>query len=351
MEEMAGIFERFAETTDILPVALRSALVDYSKIKERELYLLPKPHKPKPEWNADGFPKCRPIAPNVGTEFALASKWLSWHMGNLQSHLPCLLKNTDDFIVRLKDVVHRLTMQQKDRAFIVTADIEACYPAIPQGEAMKVAEKFLQKYPDPSRPSNGLLLQLLNLQMFNNDVSFNGRHFKQIRGVSMGQSWAPIICNLYFSQLDEIMLGFKPACYFRYIDDTFFLWLGTEKELKRIIALVNSWKPSIKLNFQYSQEREQFLDVEIFKEYTDERIILHRPYFKETGKAYLKFHETGIESNGRAKTGLKREVGRRENPHISGRDCRSKLLSSLMRRLYPPPPPLPQPQPPQPPPE
>ena len=53
-----------------------------------------------------------------------------------------------------------------------------------------------------------------------------------------------------------------------------------------MISIINVWKPTVKLNFQISREKEQFLDVEIFEEYTDHRIILHRPYFEKTGKAF-----------------------------------------------------------------
>ena len=50
--------------------------------------------------------------------------------------------------------------------------------------------------------------------------------------------------------------------------------------LEALMTEVNSWKPSVKLNFEYSQYKRLFLDVEIHKEPVDHRVIIHRPFYK-----------------------------------------------------------------------
>ena len=56
--------------------------------------------------------------------------------------------------------------------------------------------------------------------------------------------------------------------YRRYIDDGFFLWDGTEEELKQFIQHCNNFHPTIKFTFEYTFESKSvnFLDMIIWKD-------------------------------------------------------------------------------------
>ena len=60
--------------------------------------------------------------------------------------------------------------------------------------------------------------------------------------------------------------GTNLRMYRRYIDDGFFLWDGTEEELKEFIQHCNSFHPTIKFTFEYSFETKSvnFLDTIIW---------------------------------------------------------------------------------------
>ena len=72
--------------------------------------------------------------------------------------------------------------------------------------------------------------------------------------------------------------------YRRFIDDLFFLWLGSREELEKFIIYVNSIFPNIKLTAEYSYETKSvnYLDMKIFID--DQGYIRTDLYKKENKK-------------------------------------------------------------------
>ena len=74
--------------------------------------------------------------------------------------------------------------------------------------------------------------------------------------------------------------------YVRYIDDIFFIWHGTESELKELLEVINTVHPTIKFDHKFSRGRIEFLDTivklengklstTLFTKPTDRRAYLH----------------------------------------------------------------------------
>jgi hypothetical protein len=266
---------------------LASQLSGETRDKDREIYFLPKAHKPKP-WPSK-LPPFRPILPNVGTEFSATSLLLTHYLKRCLPRVKSLIKNSDDFLVRLEQLLQTSDPDMLEKVILVTADIDKCYPTIPQMEAVLCARDCLDSVWEPGIPDTNLLRDLLELQMCNNDVFFNGKYYKQIRGIAMGQSWAPPICNLYFDQYDKWVLTHKNVLFYvRFIDDTFMLWTGNETELVCFQAAANNWRPGvIKLEFLSSRTSLNFLDMTLFTDFSSRRIIMSKPYFKATDSHQL----------------------------------------------------------------
>ena len=55
----------------------------------------------------------------------------------------------------------------------------------------------------------------------------------------------------------------KPWVWFRYIDDIFFIWLGTDTQLKNFQQSLNNFNPNLKYAFEKSREKVNFLDVTV----------------------------------------------------------------------------------------
>ena len=58
----------------------------------------------------------------------------------------------------------------------------------------------------------------------------------------------------------------KVDLYLRYTDDTFFIWKGTDEELKNFFNEINKKQLSIKFDKKYSKSKIKFLDVLVYKD-------------------------------------------------------------------------------------
>ena len=55
----------------------------------------------------------------------------------------------------------------------------------------------------------------------------------------------------------------KPLVWIRYIDDIFFIWTHSEKELKEFMGELNSFDTNIKFINEYSDKKDIFLDLQV----------------------------------------------------------------------------------------
>ena len=58
----------------------------------------------------------------------------------------------------------------------------------------------------------------------------------------------------------------KTKMFFRFIDDLFMIWTGSEQEFLDFMNDLNKKYPSIKFEFKYSQTKIEFLDVLVYKD-------------------------------------------------------------------------------------
>ena len=86
----------------------------------------------------------------------------------------------------------------------------------------------------------------------------------------MGTRSGPTYANLFMSELEvEKLLGLwpgtQPKNWRRYIDDIFFLWRSSEKELLAFLDHLNAQHPYIKFTMTYDLERKTvpFLDTQV----------------------------------------------------------------------------------------
>ena len=89
---------------------------------------------------------------------------------------------------------------------MVTADVVGLYPHIPHGEGLLgVLREALAKSPSASVPADDLV-DLARLVLKNNNLTFNGRHYLQIQGTSIGTKMAPSFANIFMATLEPELL-------------------------------------------------------------------------------------------------------------------------------------------------
>ena len=121
---------------------------------------------------------------------------------------------------------------------------------------------------------------------------FMDTHILQILGTSMGTRMALPYANLFMGKEEHtIILTFLHLIYFwkRFIDDIFFIFLGSHSQLKSLMTFMNTISPTIKYTFIYSKQTVTFLDVQIY--FLENRKRKTKLYRKPTDcMALLHFH-------------------------------------------------------------
>ena len=108
---------------------------------------------------------------------------------------------------------------------------------------------------------------ILDFILKHSTFKFMDTHIHQILGTSMGTRMAPPYANLFMGKEERtIILTFLHLIYFwkRFIDDIFFIFLGSHSQLNSLMTFMNTISPTIKYTFTYSEEPATFLDVQIY---------------------------------------------------------------------------------------
>ena len=216
-------------------------------------YLLPKIHK-------KSIPG-RPIvsANNCPTENL--SAFVDAILNPLVKETKSYLRDTTDFIGKISDIT--LT----ENSLIATCDVVSLYTNINTLRGLTNIAKILRNRRDLPLPANRIL-EILRVVLTCNNFEFNGSHYLQVQGVSMGTKCAPTYANLVLSVIESEFLNtltVKPLCWYRFIDDIFTVFDGSSDELKELVHNFNQLDPSIKLTLEYSAEKIAFLDTVVYR--------------------------------------------------------------------------------------
>ena len=250
------------------------------KPRHRIFYLLPKIHKDPQKWTIkDKMPEGRPIVSDVNSEANRVSQYIDAVIAPLSVGHATYIKDTYDFINKIR---HKIIPSD---AFIVTGDVTALYTNMHHDRCIDSVRAMFAAHPDERR-GDKYILELLNLTLRKNDFMFDGKCYLQCCGCPMGRAYSPNLANLYMLSFDDRAMNdfrIKPMFFFRFLDDIFFIWVGSEQELIEFDTFINSLIPGIKVTLQYSRTSANFLDTTIYKKSDDDvTTLLTRVYFKPT---------------------------------------------------------------------
>ena len=137
------------------------------------------------------------------------------------------------------------------------------YTNIPHKDGIQACFEALEKRVKRTPPSKELT-QLLKLTLTSNNFVFNNDNFIQVSGTLMGGKYAPSYANVFMGKFENDLLtsaSKKPLVWYRFIDDIFLIWTGTNEELSNFIEHANSLHPTILLTSEQSTSQVAFLDV------------------------------------------------------------------------------------------
>ena len=97
-----------------------------------------------------------------------------------------------------------------------------------------------------------------------NYFAFNSTVEHQTSGMTIGTKFAPLYACIFMDYIEREFLKsekIQPWIWFRYIDDIFFIWTTSEKELDKFLNHLNSFHPNLRFTHERSRESLNFLDV------------------------------------------------------------------------------------------
>ena len=176
---------------------------------------------------------------------------------------------------------------------LVSLDLESMYTNMTEELGTQSCKEFLesrtfQQDGNEAEVSANSILTALNLCLKNNILEFDKKLYKQISGVGTGAKFAPTYACLGAGRFEEIMFNSnhelieRILIWKRFIDHVFMLFKGCETKCRELVDWLNSLMPGvIKFKYQYSLQKIEFLDLEI---YIEENQIKTNLYVKPTNK-------------------------------------------------------------------
>lgn len=224
------------------------------------MYGLPKIHKLQSPivYSADLNCKARPIISACGCATEAISHFVDTHIQPLAQSVPSYLKDTTDFLRRLSAFDN-----VPEGSILVTADVSSLYPSIPTDAGLAALRSILEER-EIQMPTTEGLVRLAEIVLRYNHFTFNGKFYTQISGTAMGTRFAPSYAIIFMHFFENELLSTapnRPLCWFRFIDDIFFIWTHGIVALQEFMDHCNSQNPSIVLNFEQSENSVSFLDV------------------------------------------------------------------------------------------
>ena len=241
--------------------------------KTANFYLLPKIHKV----NTPG----RPIVSCHSCPTVFISEFLDSTLRPLVSSLPSFVQDSPHLLRLLSDF--HFPESSNNNFFLFTMDVSSLYTSIPHNVALTALKFYLDQRSDQTSISTSTLLRLADLVLTSNSFQFNGRFFKQVKGVAMGTKMGPSVAcltlGLFEHNLFRQFKGTPPILFKRYIDDIFGAFFGTLEEVQDFVNFVSTFDPNFKFTNTISPSCASFLDLDLT---IVDRSIKSNIHFKDT---------------------------------------------------------------------
>ena len=170
------------------------------------------------------------------------------------------LQDTPDFLRTIEKVNDENVLP--NNTILVTVDVTGLFTNIPQDEGLDSVFEALEERDNKNIPS-GYITRLLEIVLKNNIFEFNNELYIQLIGTAMGSRPAPPYANIFMARkIDNIIrhiadlyqmyrrLALK--LFKRFLDDIFFIFIGSTSELHNFFTDINKIHPNIKFTMSHT---------------------------------------------------------------------------------------------------
>ena len=134
----------------------------------------------------------RIIIPGIDHPTEKIAEFAEKQLDDYVTSLPSYIKDTTDFINRLKELKQPLPKE----SIIFCMGVKNLYPSVPRKEGLDVCREALIARADQSMPTEEVL-KLIELVLDNNNFQFEDRHYLQIDGTAIGSKLGKIYACTY----------------------------------------------------------------------------------------------------------------------------------------------------------
>ncbi|XP_067123259.1 uncharacterized protein [Centruroides vittatus] len=154
----------------------------------------------------------------------------------------------------------------KDLQELALMDFESMYPSIKPSSCFDALMEVLYGLHPTAAEYRKDLEMMASLLCVESFFVFEGKVYKQLKGVPMGSPMSGLLCELVVRKMERItLINFKEdvIMYKRYVDDVLVIWRNHTR-IKQFLSAMNSNDHGLKLNLdQVSSDELHFLDIGI----------------------------------------------------------------------------------------
>ena len=183
------------------------------------------------------------------------AKIMKRYVGQTPHHV----ENTTDFAEKIKNV------KIEEDEIMVSYDIVALYPSVPQNEAIDLLNDLLhndQNLHEATHMTPTQIIQLFKTIVKQTYFMFNQTLYVQIDGLAIGAATSGFAANIFMEQLEKKALATftaPPDLWLRYVDDTFTKL--KKDNVSNFMTHLNEQHPRIKFTTEQEEQRKiAFLD-------------------------------------------------------------------------------------------
>lgn len=255
--------ERFIdEISGFLPRNERKWLLENTR-KEPQLpdfYIMPKLHKDPV--------KGRPIVASHSWCTTPLSKWCSHQLQPIVERLPTVLRDTRSLTGRLD-----ATRLIDGADFLIsTLDVESLYTSIPIWDALRAVQDTIAPiFALRGEPQLAqVLVKAIAFVLSQNYFLFDGRVFKQTKGLAMGTPLAPPVANIFMAWLEKKLFTLHPhlcpMIYVRFLDDILVVQNTSLVPHDHLWRELERAHPNIRFTRESSTTSVNFMDLVVYRE-------------------------------------------------------------------------------------
>ncbi|XP_041466218.1 uncharacterized protein LOC121416797 [Lytechinus variegatus] len=218
----------------------------------------------------------RPIVSTINRPTELISQYLDSIFSPIVKGLPTYVRDSSEMIRTLETI----TLPEHGEKFLFTLDVKSLYTIIPQSDGLNAIRFYLRSHQSANRPDEDTIVRLTDLVLTRSSFSFNGKYYKQKKGVKMGTKMGPSYACLFMGYIESRFLSNyeglpKHLLLRRYIDDYLGIAVSSKDEVMEFIDRLGNMHPSVQLTNEVSDASVAFLDLKVTIEGTGITTSVH----------------------------------------------------------------------------